>query len=298
MDSLRNHMSTHHGVASRGEARSLGVSDSSLRRMIGRGEIIRVHPRVYRAAAHGRTWRSNARSAALSSGGVVSHRAAAAVWGIDGFPFALTELTIGYPRSSRLPGVTLHRSKQFSLIDETILGGIPVTGISRTVLDVAAVVGPQRLENTIDAVIRQKLLTWPDLYSVLVRHSARGRDGCGKLRKVLDVRYGDSAIPDSSWNRNVGVLLLDCGLPEPAYELEVVDAAGLFIARVDLAYPRQRVAIELDSVRWHLNRSSFEADPRRKNRLLLAGWKVLTFTWSDYVDNPRDLVSTVRSALL
>ena len=92
------------------------------------------------------------------------------------------------------------------------------------------------------------------------------------------------------------MLLLDAGLPEPRYEYQVLDAAGAFIARVDLAYPERKVAIELDSVRWHLNRSSFEADPRRKNKLILAGWTVLTFTWSDYVDTPNALVRTVRDS--
>lgn len=298
MSEVRAHMAAHHGIVSRVEARALGMSDSSLRRMIGRGEVVRTHPGVYRSAAHPRTWLSTARSVALSSEGVISHRAAAALWGIDGFPFALTEATIEYERSIRVPGVTIHRSTQLSLTDEQLIDGIPVTGIARTVLDVAGVVGPKRLELTIDAVLRQKLLDWPDLYNVLVRHSVKGRNGCGKLRRVLDVRYGDTAIPDSIWNRNVGVLLLDAGLPEPTYEVEVRSADGSFIARVDLAYRRQKVAIELDSVRWHLNRKSFENDPRRKNRLLLEGWKVLTFTWSDYVEDPRGLVGTVREALL
>lgn len=295
---LRAHMAAHHGVASRQEARELGVSDSSLRRMIGRGEAVRAHPGVYRAAAHPRTWMSTARSIALSSGGVISHRAAAALWGIDGFPFALQEATIGYEQTVRMPGATLHRSKQLSLIDDRTIEGIPVTGIARTILDVAGVVGPKRLDLAIDAVLRMKLLDWPDLYEVLVRHSAKGRNGCGKLRKILDVRYGDMSIPDSLWNRNVGTLLADAGLPEPAYEHEIVSASGDFVARVDLAYPRQRVAIELDSVRWHLNRQSFEADPRRKNSLLLEGWKVLTFTWADYVGDPTALVKTVRASLL
>lgn len=295
---VRAHMAAHHGVVSREEAKEFGVSDSSLRRMIGRGEVVRAHPGVYRSAAHGRSWLSTARSIALSSGGVISHRAAAALWGIDGFPFALQEATIDYERSVRLPGAMLHRSKQFSLIDECTVDGIPVTGIARTVLDVAGVVGPKRLDLAIDAVLRRELLDWPDLYNVLIRHSAKGRNGCGKLRKVLDVRYGDNAIPDSLWNRSVGVLLADAGLPEPVYEHEIVSATAEFVARVDLAYPRQRVAIELDSARWHLNRQSFEADPRRKNKLLLEGWKVLTFTWSDYVGDPAALVKTVRAALL
>ena len=57
-----------------------------------------------------------------------------------------------------------------------------------------------------------------------------------------------------------------------------------------------RVAIELDSVRFHLNRESFVADPRRRNRLTLAGWTVLSFTWDDYINHPGALCDAVAAA--
>lgn len=291
------HLAGHHGVFSRNEARQLGLTDNQISGLIKRNEAVRTHPSTFRSTAHRRTWMSNARGAALSANGLLSHRAAAAVWGIDGFPFALWELTIPYSRSVSLPGVKIHRSKQYGLSDPTIIDGLPVTGIERTVLDLAAVVSPKRLNLALDATIRQKLVDWPDLYEVLVRHSARGRDGCGKLRTMLEARYGETAIPDSRWNRMVGTLLLDAGLSEPAYEHEVTNEAGEFLARVDLAYPLARLAIELDSVRWHHNLESFRADPRRKNALLIEGWRVLTFTWEDFSKRPGELVASVRAAM-
>ena len=56
------------------------------------------------------------------------------------------------------------------------------------------------------------------------------------------------------------------------------------------------MAIELDSVRFHLNRKSFVADPRRRNRLTLAGWTVLSFTWDDYINHPGALCDDVAVA--
>ena len=297
MDEFRQHLAAHHGVFSRAEARSLGLTDNQISGLLDRREAVRTQPATYRSTAHRRTWKSNARGAALSARGVLSHRSAAALWGIDGFPMGLTEVTIPYKRSVRIPGVRIYRSKQFSLIDDVIIDGLPVTGIARTVLDLAAVVSPSRVNETFDAVIRQQLLEWPDLYEVLARHSARGRNGCGKLRALLDVRYGDTAIPDSRWNRMVLTLLSDAGLPDPIPEFEVRDKRGQFIGRVDLAYPRSRVAIELDSMRWHHNLESFTNDPRRKNALIVNGWTVLTFTWADFADHPGQLVRTVRAAL-
>ena len=72
---------------------------------------------------------------------------------------------------------------------------------------------------------------------------------------------------------------------------------GALIAQVDLAYPDCRVAIELDSVRFHLNRDAFVRDARRRNRLMLAGWNVLSFTWADYRHEPTVLCAQVASAL-
>lgn len=296
MREFNTFLARHHGVFARHEAEMLGITRSKLETLLRGGGVVRTQPQTYRIASAPRTWRSRMRSAVVSSVGVASHRAAGALWQLDGFPDALLELTIDNQRRVKMPGVKIHRSTQMRLIDETEIDGIAVTGIGRTILDLAAVVSARRLEMAIDSAIRKKLLDWPDLYRVLVLHSRRGRDGCGRLRKMLDVRYGDSNIPDSTWNRDVGVLLLDGGLPEPQYEFEVTNPAGGFVARVDLAYPERKIAIELDSVRWHLNRVSFEADPRRKNQLAVDGWTVLTFTWSDYINHPDALIDTVRRA--
>ncbi len=91
----------------------------------------------------------------------------------------------------------------------------------------------------------------------------------------------------------VADLLVESGLERPVMEHQICDRAGQFIAQVDLAYPSRRLAIELDSKRWHLNSEAFERDPRRRNSLAANGWTVLTFTWSDYVDHPNQLCATV-----
>ena len=247
-------------------------------------------------AAAPTSWEGEARAAALSLKGLVSHRAAARLWQIDGFATAGVEVVVATGGQRVRHNVAMHKSRQFDLTGATVRNRIPVTGAARTLLDVAAVVGPKQLEMAVDAALGRRVVTWTMLFSVLTRHSARGRNGCGRLRALLDQRYGDESIPDSRWNRMVGHLLIDSDLPPPAYEYEVRDG-GRFLARVDLAYPKLCLAIECDSVRFHLNRRSFEADPRRKNRLTNAGWRVLTFTWSDYADRPADLVATVRAAL-
>ncbi len=289
--------SLHHGVFSRAEARAYGVSNDQLKRMIARGEAVRIYPSTYRLVMHQETWFARARAATASTNGVISHRGAAALWGIDGFRPGRIELTVDYKKPITRPNITIHRTRQFNLIDACELNGLPVTGASRTILDLFAVLQPSRMQLALDAALRMKLVDWPDLRNVLDAHSEHGRDGCGKIRAFLDAVDTSARVPDSRWNRQVADAFFDAGLPEPRLEFEVRRGDGSFVARVDLAYPRHRVAIELDSVRWHHNQKSFEADPRRKNALLLEGWRVLTFTWSDFTNFRSQMISTVRAAL-
>jgi very-short-patch-repair endonuclease len=173
---------------------------------------------------------------------------------------------------------------------------VPVTGIARTVLDIAGVSGRAELDALVDAVLRQRLLRWPDLLGVLVRHSRRGRDGCGRLRALLDERYGETRPPDSKFNRLVGDLLRDAGIGQANFEYELLRGER-FVARVDLAFPASKLAIELDSRRYHDNELSFVSDRRRANQIVNLGWTLLSFTWDDYRDTPHVLVQHVRDAL-
>ena len=289
--------STHNGVLSSAELGLLGLTPMQISRRYKAGLLSRPYPGVYRLCAWPDDWLSNARALALSTNGLISHRSAAVLWGFDERVPPAIEVTVPYGRSLVRDGAIVHRSKQYDLADPHELDKVPVTGPARTILDCAAKYGPREFEFLVDAVIRQKVLDWPDLFDVQIRHSAKGRDGTGKLRLFLDARSGARKIPDSMFNRMVGRLLEDAGLGAPSYEFEVRTTHDAFVARVDLAYPSLKLAIELDSIRYHFNHESFVRDPRRKNALQLEGWTVLTFTWADYSDTPRQLVHTVRSQL-
>lgn len=91
----------------------------------------------------------------------------------------------------------------------------------------------------------------------------------------------------------IGLVL--AGLPPPAVQFEVRDA-GVFVARVDLAYPERRLAIEVDGA-WHGQERQLTRDRHRLNRLFAAGWKVLHFTAADIHRRSGYLVATVADAL-
>jgi hypothetical protein len=289
----------HHAVATTAELLTLGKSHQQVRRAVERGEIETAHQGVHRLAGSPRTWEQRVLLAvhAGGTGSLASHRSAAALWELDGATRGVPEIVT--PRHLRGRGVDLgriHESTDLHLAEPTTKLEIPCTGIVRTLVDLGAVVPPERLQQSIDDAIRRRLCSWEDLLHGLTVHARRGRRGVGPLRAILEECYGRE-IPDSHFNRLVERLLVAHGLPAPTVEHVVRDTSGAEIGRLDLAYEPERVGLELDSRKHHLNAEAFEHDRVRQNRLELEGWMILRYTWRHYAQSPNRLVREVLKAL-
>jgi len=296
-DTIASRFRAQYGVVTRAQALEAGLTERQIDRRVASGLWLRVHRGVYRHAVVSSTWHSELLSACMATEGLASHRAAAYLHGIDGFRAAYREMVLAHGRWRELPGIRLHQTTQIDRAASTTRHGIPCTGLARTLLDLGAVVSSRRLEGALDCALREKRLEITDLYAVLVAHARRGRDGCAAFRELLEARGGEQRVPLSDWSRMVASLLVDRGLAPPVLEHRILDTHGRFLGQCDLAYPDERVAIELDSIRWHLNREAFERDRRRWNRFVTAGWTALAFSWADFVDRPHQLVSDVATAL-
>ena len=289
------HMRQQHGLITREQALAAGMSDTQIKWRIRAGQWMRVSRGVYRHKSMPHTQLARVLAACLACKALASHRSAAALHNIDGFSLDRIELVVPRGGARSVRGAILHQSTQFDLAKPVERQGVPCTELGRTLLDVSAVVSRARLDQAIDAVLRDGRLRPEDLFRVLVSHARRGRDGCAAFRASLEDR-GDDAVPLSAWSRMVADLLVESGLSRPVMEYRVHTPDGRFVAQVDLAYPDRRVAIELDSRLWHLNRVSFDRDPERRNRLTIVGWTVLNFTWSHYANDQRALCAMVAAA--
>lgn len=104
-----------------------------------------------------------------------------------------------------------------------------------------------------------------------------GLKGVVRARRVADLADPRAESPPETRLR---LALCDAGLlPVPQHV--VLDARGRFVARVDLALPELRIAIEHDGQAVHDRAGAFAADRRRQNALVAAGWTVLRFTAAD-----------------
>ncbi len=123
--------------------------------------------------------------------------------------------------------------------------------------------------------------------------AAGRRAGAAELRAALGrVRTGASSRTET-WTR---LTLVDAGLPEPLLDVDVFDDVGRFLACVDMAYPRWRIAVEYEGTH-HSSGTQWESDVDRYAGLEAAGWRVIRVTRSILFRTPATLVGRVRGAI-
>jgi len=142
-----------------------------------------------------------------------------------------------------------------------------------------------------DASRRAQVCTDADLRVELALH-ARLR-GVRQAFAVLALSDPRAESPPES---RVRLLLVQAGLV-PVPQFDVRDAAGRWLARVDLAFPAQKIAIEYDGRAVHEREDVFTRDRQRQNDLVRAGWMVLRFSAADLRLRPHAIVQQVRDAL-
>lgn len=142
-----------------------------------------------------------------------------------------------------------------------------------------------------DATQRERVVTLDALRAELAVHA--GLRGVRQAYRALELSDGRAESPPESRLR---LRMILAGL-SPVPQFEVRDAAGRFLARVDLAFPQARVAIEYDGREVHERSDVFVRDRQRQNALLAAGWLVLRYTADDLRLRPVAVMAEVAQAL-
>lgn len=277
-----------HGVVATWQLELLGVSRHMTARLVRVGHLHRLRYGAY-AVGHRRLTRAGGWMAAVLACGpeaMLSHRAAAALWGLRRGSPGTVDVTIpGRCRRARR-GIRVHRSRQIE--HGAIREGIPVTSLHRTLLDYAAVAERHELRLAFEAAERQELLELRILSTLL--DANKGRRGVGALRELIAEQISP---PDtrSSLERRFLELVRAASLPEPQVNVVVEGYV------VDFFWPKERLIVEVDSYAYHRSRRSFEEDRGKDLKLQLAGNRVLRITDARIDRRPalvqRDLLSAV-----
>jgi very-short-patch-repair endonuclease len=230
---------------------------------------------------------------ACGQGAVLSHRSAAALWGIRHTTRPTIDVTLGRPTGRVRPGVDIHRTRTLRSTDTTTNRRIPCTTVARTLLDLADVVDRGALERACGQAETLRLLDVAALEDVLTR--ANGRRGAPILRAALADYQPAMALSRSELERRFLRLCSDAALPSPRVNAWIrVDGDGF---EVDFSWPEQRLIAEADGYRSHGTRAAFERDRRRDRLLQLARWRVIRFTWNQLASEPTEIAHTIRRLL-
>ncbi len=116
------------------------------------------------------------------------------------------------------------------------------------------------------------------------------------MRDLVAERNDGQPVPQSALKARFLQVIREAGLPTPVRQLDVGDREG-WVGRVDFAYPRARLLIELDGRRHHTALLDWERDLGRGNRLVAGGWRLVRITWRELADHPDRVVELLRRAL-
>lgn len=205
----------------------------------------------------------------------MSHRAAGALWGLDGLAAGPVELTIAVAGERRLVGVVVHRTRSLPVADRTEVDGIPVTRPARTVIDLAAVVEHDCLEGAFDCVLREGMCSLESFERRLRDLGPRGSTRVTELHDLVADRRA-RGVPESPAERRLERQLVAAG-PRSVRQYQLEDM------RFDFAYPDVRIAVEYDSYRHHYGKRAWRRDQTRHNRATALGWLVFHLTEGESV---------------
>jgi very-short-patch-repair endonuclease len=270
---------------------AIGFTERAIKLRIEAGRLDAIHREVY-AVGHSRVSRHGHWLGAVLAYGdfaLLSHRTAAALWGIAKPRSSPIDVTapVGRQGLRRRAGIWIHRGRLHPE-DRDERAGIPVTTIARTLFDYAEVVDFQRLESAWEETDRLKLLRLNEIERVCER--GYGRRALKPTRRLLAearaVTRTRSPLEDRFQR-----FARHFDLPPHSTNVEVLGK------EVDVLWPAAKLIVELDSWEFHSHRAAFQRDRTRDTRLLVAGYRTIRVTHDRLDKEASALAAEIRGLL-
>jgi very-short-patch-repair endonuclease len=267
-----------HGVVARRQLLALGFNPAEIQHRIGRGRLHVVTRGIYAVGWPRLTRERRWVAAALTCGNdaMLSHRSAAALWGISKEQRGRTDVSVKRRCELRRPGLRVRGRPTLAEEDVASIDGIPVTGVVRTLIDLATELSPHDVERAVNEADKRDLIDPEALRAALDRY--QGEPGAPLLRKLLDKRT--FRLSDSDLEILFRPIAVEAGLPFPLSK-QMVNGW-----EVDFYWPDLGLVIETDGLRYHRTASSQARDARRDRAHALAGMTSLRFTHYEVKHEP------------
>jgi Protein of unknown function (DUF559) len=197
---------------------------------------------------------------------VLSHRSAAALWGL--IRFRQIPVEVSAMRGRGRVGINVHEGGLHK-DDRTEVDRIPATTVARTLFDLAEVVDERKLERAFKEADRLRVLRMPELEAVCAR--GYGRRALAPIRRLVDA----ARIPDETQSPLEDRVLELCR----EYEIPLPATGATVLGReVDAFWPAEKLMVESDSWKFHGHREAFERDRTRDAAMQAEGYRVIRLT--------------------
>jgi predicted transcriptional regulator of viral defense system len=277
-----------HGVVATRQLAALGYGRNAVAKAANVGRLHRVHRGVYAVGHRRLTWHGRCMAAVLASHpSVASHLSAAWLWGLLRSRPEGVHVTRRSPRPRMRPFVV--HTADLAPADLTRRDGIPVTSLSRAILDMAVTSRPRTVGRHIQLADDLQVFDLREMHDLLER--SKGHRGRAKVRAALETYDERPVFTRSGLERRFLEVVREAGMPEPAMNRFV---AGF---EIDAWWEAERFGVELDVYETHGSRLSFEEDRVRDDELLLAGIETTRVTGPRLDREPDAVVESVRRHL-
>lgn len=255
-----------------------------------RGELYRLHPKVWAVSSLPGSAHQVLRAATLARvDSAASLESAAWLHGwIDRAP-AQPQLWVGRTKRVLLDGASVSRFDRIEADDLIVVDNVRTLNKAATLCLMGAVCPSEVLEHCVDEFLRTESAGWLD--GTLERLYTPKAPGPHALRRILEDPRRVSGVAESVMERTTAQLLASDDLPplELQFPLEVEGRRF----RLDVACPELKLGIEYHSRQHHWGREKAEADDLRDLLISTLGWEVIYVTHS-MVRNPDLLIRHFR----
>jgi very-short-patch-repair endonuclease len=217
----------------------------------------------------------------------VSHRSAAALWGVA--PAVAEDVAVTVIGRGRVcKGVRTHGVAALHRADRDRMRGVPVTSVARTIIDFASEATGDELERGIAEAYARELITDRALYAAMDRVPRRA--GVKAVKAELR-RAGGPRWTQSEGEQRMLRLIRAARLPAPETQERIAGWPA------DFLWPDQRLIVEVDGYPFHNHRRAFERDRRRDQAHIAAGYRVIRVTWRQLTEEPFAVIAIIGRAL-
>jgi very-short-patch-repair endonuclease len=277
------------GAISGDQIRAAGLTRGAIRGRVRRGRLVRAFHDVY-VIGDPELMPLSLPSAVLLSLGddaFLSHRSAAAIWGLAEADPHTIDATVVRRNPSPRQGIRLHRVKHLDPADTATRSNLRLTSLARTTIDFAAQATSSELHHAFAEARAKHRLRDPALQAALDRLPAN-HPGAAIVRSML---ASGASYDRSEAERIMRALCTQAQLPQPLVNRML---HGFLI---DFLWPDANLIIEVDGYGTHGTRQAFENDRRRDQVHVANGYVVIRITWEQLNNEPLAVIARVAQAL-